>query len=54
MRLDEGKIAWLLQALAATDCPMSCPHGRPVALRYSLRDIPEAQHSSGAERDPDR
>jgi DNA mismatch repair protein MutL len=44
MRLDEGKIAWLLQALAATDCPMSCPHGRPVALRYSLRDILRGFH----------
>jgi DNA mismatch repair protein MutL len=37
--LDAAKCAWLLRALAATDCPMSCPHGRPTALRYSLRDI---------------
>ena len=27
MRLDQQKMEWLLQALAATDCPMSCPHG---------------------------
>lgn len=39
MRLDQAKMESLLAALAATDCPMSCPHGRPVALRYTLRDI---------------
>jgi DNA mismatch repair protein MutL len=33
---------WLLKELAATECPMSCPHGRPVVLRYSLRDIQKA------------
>ncbi len=43
-RLDAGKIDWLLQSLAATDCPMSCPHGRPVALRYSLREILKSFH----------
>jgi DNA mismatch repair protein MutL len=44
MRLDASKIDWLLKALAATDCPMSCPHGRPIALRYSLRDILRGFH----------
>jgi DNA mismatch repair protein MutL len=44
MRLDQGKMEWLLQTLAATDCPMSCPHGRPIALRYSLRDILKGFH----------
>ncbi len=44
MRLDAGKIQWLLEALAATDCPMSCPHGRPIALRYSLREILKSFH----------
>ncbi|MGA2433871.1 MAG: DNA mismatch repair endonuclease MutL [Bryobacteraceae bacterium] len=44
MRLDQGKMEALLQALAATDCPMSCPHGRPIALRYSLRDILKGFH----------
>ena len=38
-RLDQGEIEWLLRALAATECPMSCSHERPVALRYSVRDI---------------
>ena len=44
MRLDAGKMERLLQDLAATECPMSCPHGRPVALRYSTRDILRAFH----------
>jgi DNA mismatch repair protein MutL len=44
MRLDQSKMEWLLSALAATDCPMSCPHGRPIALRYSTRDILRGFH----------
>ena len=43
-RLDAGKMEWLLRELAATECPMSCPHGRPVALRYSTRDILRGFH----------
>jgi DNA mismatch repair protein MutL len=44
MRLDHTKMEWLLNALAVTDYPMSCPHGRPVALRYSMRDILKGFH----------
>ena len=44
MRLEPAKIDWLLRALAATSCPMSCPHGRPIALRYSTRDILKSFH----------
>jgi DNA mismatch repair protein MutL len=44
MRLDHAKMEWLLTALAATDCPMSCPHGRPIALRYSTQDILKSFH----------
>jgi DNA mismatch repair protein MutL len=44
MRLDNSKMEWLLNELAATDCPMSCPHGRPIALRYSTRDILKSFH----------
>jgi len=44
MRLDQTKMAWLLRELAATACPMSCPHGRPIALRYSTRDILKSFH----------
>ena len=44
MRLDHAKMEWLLAALAATDCPMSCPHGRPIALQYATREILKAFH----------
>jgi DNA mismatch repair protein MutL len=42
MPLEKNKMEWLLQELAKTDCPMSCPHGRPVVLRYSVKDIQRA------------
>ena len=44
MPLDHSKMEWLLDALAKTDCPMSCPHGRPVVLRYSVKEIEKAFH----------
>ncbi len=40
--LDATKMEWLLAELAKTEYPMSCPHGRPVVLRYSVRDIERA------------
>ena len=42
MPLEQNKMEWLLQELAKTECPMSCPHGRPVVLRYSVKDIQRA------------
>ncbi len=42
MPLEQNKMEWLLSELAKTDCPMSCPHGRPVVLRYSVKDIQRA------------
>ena len=42
MPLDLPKMEWLLAELASTEAPMSCPHGRPVVLRYSLREIERA------------
>jgi len=44
MRLTPEKIEWLLKMLAATSSPMSCPHGRPIALRYATRDILRSFH----------
>jgi DNA mismatch repair protein MutL len=44
MKLEPAKMDWLLRALAATASPMSCPHGRPIALRYSTRDILKSFH----------
>jgi DNA mismatch repair protein MutL len=42
MPLEQNKMEWLLAALAKTDHPMSCPHGRPVVLRYSVKEIQKA------------
>jgi len=42
MPLEQNKMEWLLQELSKTDCPMTCPHGRPVVLRYSMKDIQKA------------
>ncbi len=44
MRLEPKKIDWLLRSLAACDYPMTCPHGRPIALRYSTKDILKSFH----------
>ncbi|MCL6545867.1 MAG: DNA mismatch repair endonuclease MutL [Bryobacteraceae bacterium] len=43
-KLDQAKMEWLLAELAATQCPMSCPHGRPIALRFSTREILRGFH----------
>ena len=43
-RLDQNKMNWLITSLAATEYPMSCPHGRPIALHYPTRDILKAFH----------
>ena len=42
--LEPKKMEWLLRALAACEFPMTCPHGRPIALRYSMRDILKSFH----------
>jgi DNA mismatch repair protein MutL len=40
--LERNKMEWLLRALGKTECPMTCPHGRPTILRYGLREIQKA------------
>jgi len=42
MPLEPAKIDWLLAELGKTEHPTSCPHGRPIALRYSHKDIARA------------
>jgi DNA mismatch repair protein MutL len=42
MPLDQSKMEWLLRALSLTQYPMACPHGRPIVLRYSLKEIQKA------------
>ncbi len=42
--LEPRKMEWLLAELAATHFPMSCPHGRPVVLKYEMREILKAFH----------
>jgi DNA mismatch repair protein MutL len=42
MPLEATKIDWLLKELGKTEHPTSCPHGRPIALRYSHKDIQRA------------
>ncbi|HVW85005.1 MAG TPA: DNA mismatch repair endonuclease MutL [Bryobacteraceae bacterium] len=42
--LDQRKMEWMLGTLAATEYPMACPHGRPVALQYGMREILRAFH----------
>ncbi len=42
MRLDIERMDWILHQLAEARYPMTCPHGRPVLLRYGLQDIQRA------------
>ncbi len=44
MPLDPERMGWLLRELGKTEHPTSCPHGRPIALRYSWKDIERAFH----------
>ncbi len=42
--LDSVRMEWLLLELAKTEHPTSCPHGRPIALLYSWKEILRAFH----------
>jgi DNA mismatch repair protein MutL len=42
MPLEEKKMRWLVDELMKTDVPTVCPHGRPIILRYDLREIEKA------------
>jgi DNA mismatch repair protein MutL len=44
MPLDPVRMEWLLLELAKTEHPTNCPHGRPIALLYSWKEIQRAFH----------
>jgi DNA mismatch repair protein MutL len=37
--LDDTKMKWLVTEWMKTDVPTVCPHGRPIVLRYDLKEI---------------
>jgi DNA mismatch repair protein MutL len=39
MRLTDEKMRWLIGELLKSRNPWTCPHGRPVLLRFTIRDI---------------
>jgi DNA mismatch repair protein MutL len=42
MHLEHTKMVWLIDELQKTQYPMSCPHGRPIVLRYEKNEILKA------------
>ncbi|MDT5120739.1 MAG: mismatch repair protein MutL [Acidobacteriota bacterium] len=40
------KMRWLIDRLLMTSSPTTCPHGRPVILRLTMRDIEKGFHRS--------
>lgn len=46
MSLTPEKMAWMIENLLTTSSPTTCPHGRPVILRLSMKDIERGFHRS--------
>jgi DNA mismatch repair protein MutL len=44
MPLAPEKMRWLIDRLLQTSSPTTCPHGRPIILRLSIRDILKGFH----------
>ena len=44
MKLTSEKMQWLIDRLLLTSSPTTCPHGRPVILRLSMKDIERGFH----------
>jgi DNA mismatch repair protein MutL len=44
MKLTPEKMHWLIDKLLTTSSPTTCPHGRPVILRLSMKDIERGFH----------
>jgi DNA mismatch repair protein MutL len=44
MKLTQEKMHWLIDRLLVTTSPTTCPHGRPIILRLSMKDIERGFH----------
>jgi DNA mismatch repair protein MutL len=44
--LGAEKMRWLIDRLLLTSSPTTCPHGRPIILRLTTRDIKKGFHRS--------
>ncbi|MGI8494218.1 MAG: DNA mismatch repair endonuclease MutL [Pyrinomonadaceae bacterium] len=44
MTLTNEKMQWLIDKLLTTSSPTTCPHGRPIILRLTTRDIERGFH----------
>ena len=44
MKLAPEKMQWLIDRLLLTSSPTTCPHGRPVILRLTMKDIERGFH----------
>lgn len=44
MKLTPEKMRWLIDRLLLTSSPTTCPHGRPVILRLTMKDIERGFH----------
>lgn len=42
--LTQEKMRWLIDRLLTTSSPTTCPHGRPIILRLTTRDIEKGFH----------
>lgn len=46
MKLTDEKMKWMVDRLFTTSSPTTCPHGRPVILRLTMKDIERRFHRS--------
>jgi DNA mismatch repair protein MutL len=44
MELTHEKMRWMIDRLLLTSSPSTCPHGRPVVLRLTMKDIERRFH----------
>ena len=46
MPLTQEKMRWMIDKLLRTSSPTTCPHGRPIILRLTMKDIERKFHRS--------